>query len=124
MREGKIREAIEIALYQIKQGHLSYCHQLDDIYLTTTKYTARGIREQTINAALIKLNQIGTVTETIEVVKMCYSAGLKYFLSHRSGETKNSFLADFAVAMGSGQLKTGSCYQGERIAKYNSLLED
>jgi enolase len=95
----------------------------DDLYVTNTKYIARGIREKTSNAALIKLNQIGTVTETIEAVKMCHNAGWKCFISHRSGETEDSFLADFAVAMGSGQLKTGSACRGERLAKYNRLLE-
>ena len=95
----------------------------DDIYVTNTKYIARGIKENTTNAALIKLNQIGTVTETIAAVKMCYTAGWKCFISHRSGETEDTFLADFAVAMGSGQLKAGSVCRGERLAKYNRLLE-
>ena len=95
----------------------------DDLYVTNTKYIARGIKEKSTTAALIKLNQIGTVSETIEAVKMCYSAGWKCFISHRSGETEDAFLADFAVAMGSGQLKTGSACRGERLAKYNRLLE-
>jgi len=72
---------------------------------------------------LIKLNQIGTVTETIEAVGMCHEAGWRYFLSHRSGETEDDFLADFAVAMAGGHLKTGSASRSERIAKYNRLLE-
>ncbi|QSH40474.1 phosphopyruvate hydratase [Lentisphaerota bacterium ZTH] len=95
----------------------------DDIYVTNTRYIARGIREKTTNAALIKLNQIGTVTETTEAVRMCRDAGWKCLISHRSGETEDSFLADFAVAMGSGQLKSGSACRGERLAKYNRLLE-
>ncbi len=95
----------------------------DDIFVTNTDFIARGIDENTANAALIKLNQIGTVTETIEAVQMCRRAGWRYFLSHRSGETADTFLADFAVAMDGGQLKTGSTCRGERIAKYNRLLE-
>jgi enolase len=95
----------------------------DDIFVTNTKYIARGIKEGTANSALIKLNQIGTVSETIEAVRMCRDAGWRYFLSHRSGETEDTFLADFAVAMDGGHLKTGSASRSERIAKYNRLLE-
>lgn len=95
----------------------------DDIFVTNTQYIARGIEEGTANSALIKLNQIGTVSETIEAVRMCRDAGWRYFLSHRSGETEDSFLADFAVAMDGGHLKTGSASRSERIAKYNRLLE-
>lgn len=95
----------------------------DDIFVTNTKYIARGIEEKTANAALIKLNQIGTVTETMEAIRMCRNAGWRYFLSHRSGETEDDFLADFAVAMDGGHLKTGSASRSERIAKYNRLLE-
>lgn len=95
----------------------------DDIFVTNTKFIARGIEEKTANAALIKLNQIGTVTETIEAVKLCRKANWSYVISHRSGETEDTFLADFAVAMGGGQIKTGSACRSERIAKYNRLLE-
>ncbi|MGC8604675.1 MAG: phosphopyruvate hydratase, partial [Desulfomonilaceae bacterium] len=95
----------------------------DDIYVTNTQYIGRGIVENTTNAALIKLNQIGTVTETIEAIHLCRKAGWGYVISHRSGETEDTFLADFAVAMGGGQIKTGSVSRSERIAKYNRLLE-
>ncbi len=95
----------------------------DDIFVTNTKYICKGIGEDTANSALIKLNQIGTVSETIEAVRMCRDAGWRYFISHRSGETEDSFLADFAVAMDGGHLKTGSASRSERIAKYNRLLE-
>jgi len=95
----------------------------DDIYVTNTQFIARGIQEQTTNAVLIKLNQIGTVSETIEAIEMCRKAGWGYVISHRSGETEDDFLADFAVAMGGGQIKTGSACRSERIAKYNRLLE-
>ena len=95
----------------------------DDIFVTNTKYIKRGIAEKAANSALIKLNQIGTVTESIEAVRMCREAGWRYFISHRSGETEDAFLADFAVAMDGGHLKTGSASRGERIAKYNRLLE-
>lgn len=95
----------------------------DDIFVTNTRYIARGIQEKTANAVLIKLNQIGTVTETIQAIDLCRSAGWGYVISHRSGETEDTFLADFAVAMGGGQIKTGSASRSERIAKYNRLLE-
>jgi enolase len=95
----------------------------DDIYVTNTQFIARGIREKATNAVLIKLNQIGTVTETVEAIEMCRSAGWNYVISHRSGETEDAFMADFAVAMGGGQIKTGSACRSERIAKYNRLLE-
>jgi enolase len=95
----------------------------DDIYVTNTQFIARGIQEKTTNAVLIKLNQIGTVTETIQAIELCRKAGWGYVISHRSGETEDDFLADFAVAMGGGQIKTGSACRSERIAKYNRLLE-
>jgi len=95
----------------------------DDIFVTNTRYIARGIKEKTANSVLIKLNQIGTVSESIDAVRMCRDAGWHYFISHRSGETEDTFLADFAVAMDGGQLKTGSASRSERIAKYNRLLE-
>ncbi|MGP8230854.1 MAG: phosphopyruvate hydratase [Steroidobacteraceae bacterium] len=95
----------------------------DDIYVTNTKFIRRGIAEHTTNAALIKLNQIGTVTETIEAIEMCRAAGWRFIISHRSGETEDAFIADFAVAMGSPQIKTGSLCRSERVAKYNRLLE-
>jgi len=95
----------------------------DDIYVTNTKFIARGIKEKSTTAVLIKLNQIGTVTETIEAINLCRKAGWGYVISHRSGETEDDFMADFAVAMGGGQIKTGSACRSERIAKYNRLLE-
>ncbi len=95
----------------------------DDNFVTNTQYIHRGIEEGTANSSLIKLNQIGTVTEAIEAVRMCRDAGWRYFISHRSGETEDTFLADFAVAMDGGHLKTGSVCRGERISKYNRLLE-
>jgi enolase len=95
----------------------------DDIYVTNTRFIARGIREHTSNAVLIKLNQIGTVSETTQAVQMCKLAQWKWVISHRSGETEDAFMADFAVAMGGGQIKTGSACRSERIAKYNRLLE-
>ncbi|MGB7582544.1 MAG: phosphopyruvate hydratase [Sedimentisphaerales bacterium] len=95
----------------------------DDIYVTNTEFIKRGIEEHTTNAVLIKLNQIGTVTETIEAIELCRKAKWGYVISHRSGETEDTFMADFAVAMGGGQIKTGSACRSERIAKYNRLLE-
>ncbi|WP_457605711.1 phosphopyruvate hydratase [Nitratifractor sp.] len=95
----------------------------DDLFVTNTRYIRRGIEEHAANASLIKLNQIGTVTETIDAVRLCLEHGWRAFLSHRSGETSDTFLADFAVAMGSGHLKSGSASRSERLAKYNRLLE-
>lgn len=95
----------------------------DDLFVTNTKFIARGINEKSTNAVLIKLNQIGTVTETIEAINLCHQANWGYVISHRSGETEDTFLADFAVAMGGGQIKTGSACRSERVAKYNRLLE-
>ncbi len=95
----------------------------DDIFVTNTKFISRGIKEHTANSSLIKLNQIGTVTETVDAVRMCRDNGWRYLLSHRSGETADTFLADFAVAMDGGHLKTGSASRSERLAKYNRLLE-
>jgi enolase len=95
----------------------------DDIYATNTQFIARGVQERTTNAVPITLNQIGTVTETIQAIEMCRKAGWGYVISHRSGETEDAFIADFAVAMGGGQIKTGSACRSERIAKYNRLIE-
>jgi enolase len=95
----------------------------DDLYVTNTKFIRRGIDERATNAVLIKLNQIGTVTETIEAIELCRAAGWRFVISHRSGETEDTFIADFAVAMGGGQIKTGSLCRSERVAKYNRLLE-
>ncbi|MGB3974866.1 MAG: phosphopyruvate hydratase [bacterium] len=95
----------------------------DDLFVTNSKFVKKGIAENAANAVLIKLNQIGTVTETIETIELCRKAGWNYVISHRSGETEDTFLADFAVAMGGGQIKTGSVCRSERIAKYNRLLE-
>lgn len=95
----------------------------DDLFVTNTEYIRKGIERGSANSSLIKLNQIGTVSESIEAVRMCRDAGWRYFISHRSGETADTFLADFAVAMDGGHLKTGSASRSERIAKYNRLLE-
>ena len=95
----------------------------DDIFVTNTRFIRRGIEEHTANASLIKLNQIGSVTETVDAVRLCLEHGWRAFLSHRSGETADTFLADFAVAMESGHLKSGSASRSERLAKYNRLLE-
>ena len=95
----------------------------DDLLVTNSRYIAKGITEKACNAALIKLNQIGTVSETMDAIHLCRTAGWGYVISHRSGETEDSFMADFAVAMGGGQIKTGSACRSERMAKYNRLLE-
>jgi enolase len=91
--------------------------------VTNTKFIARGVSEKTANAVLIKLNQIGTVTETVEAIQLCRQAGWGFVISHRSGETEDPFMADFAVAMGGGQIKSGAPCRSERVAKYNRLLE-
>jgi enolase len=94
----------------------------DDIFVTNPKIFQRGISEGISNAILIKLNQIGSVSETIEAVEMARKAKYAAIVSHRSGETEDPFIADFAVAMGTGQIKTGSASRTDRIAKYNQLL--
>lgn len=95
----------------------------DDIFVTNPAFVRRGIAEKAANAVLIKLNQIGTVTETMQTIDLCRAAGWRFVISHRSGETEDTFMADFAVAMGGSQIKTGSLCRSERIAKYNRLLE-
>ncbi|HSK94218.1 MAG TPA: phosphopyruvate hydratase [Candidatus Angelobacter sp.] len=94
----------------------------DDLLVTNTERLARGIRERAANSILVKLNQIGTLTETIEAVEMAQRAGWTAVISHRSGETEDTTIADLTVALNTGQIKTGSISRSERIAKYNRLL--
>lgn len=94
----------------------------DDFFVTNTKRLARGIAEGACNSILIKLNQIGTVTETIDAVRMAQKAGYTAVISHRSGETEDAFIADLAVALETDQIKTGSMSRSDRIAKYNQLM--
>ncbi|MEM5789494.1 MAG: phosphopyruvate hydratase, partial [Syntrophobacteraceae bacterium] len=94
----------------------------DDIFVTNTKILAQGISEGIANSILIKLNQIGTITETLQAVNMAHKAGYTTVISHRSGETEDTTIADLAVACGSGQIKTGSLSRSDRLAKYNQLL--
>jgi len=94
----------------------------DDIFVTNPEILRRGIEEKVANSILIKLNQIGTVTETIKTVQMAKRAGYRTVISHRSGETEDSFIADLAVGLNAGFIKTGSLSRGERISKYNRLL--
>jgi enolase len=94
----------------------------DDLFVTNVERIARGIKENAANSVLIKLNQIGTLTETIAAINMARKAGWGAMVSHRSGETVDSFIADFTVAMGTGHLKTGAPCRGERVEKYNQLL--
>ncbi|RUA33191.1 MAG: phosphopyruvate hydratase [Bacteroidetes bacterium] len=94
----------------------------DDLFVTNTKRLQRGIDEKIGNSILIKVNQIGTLTETINAIRMADKASYKNIISHRSGETEDTFIADLAVAMGSGQIKTGSASRSDRMAKYNQLL--
>jgi enolase len=94
----------------------------DDLFVTNVERIARGIKENVANAVLIKLNQIGTLTETVAAVKTAYSADWGAMVSHRSGETVDSFIADFTVALDTGHLKTGAPCRGERVEKYNQLL--
>jgi enolase len=94
----------------------------DDVFVTNPEILARGIREKVANAILVKLNQIGTVTETLDAVAMAGTAGYASVISHRSGETEDTTIADLAVATGAGQIKTGSASRTDRVAKYNQLL--
>lgn len=95
----------------------------DDLYVTNKEFVKKGIEKKASNAVLIKLNQIGSLTETMETVALCRKAGWNYVVSHRSGDTEDTFIADFSVAMGGGQIKAGALSRSERIAKYNRLLE-
>jgi enolase len=94
----------------------------DDIFVTNPDFIARGIRESSANSVLIKLNQIGTITETIDAIAMARRAGWTAMVSHRSGETEDTTIADFVVAMGTAQIKTGAPSRSERVAKYNRIL--
>ncbi len=94
----------------------------DDLFVTNTERISRGIKEGSANAVLIKLNQIGTLTETLDAIQMAHRAGWNAVISHRSGETEDTFIADLAVATGTGQIKTGSLCRSERTCKYNQLL--
>lgn len=94
----------------------------DDLFVTNTQYLAKGITTGTANAILIKVNQIGTLTETLDAIEMAKNAGYKSIMSHRSGETEDTTIADLAVATNCGQIKTGSASRTDRIAKYNQLL--
>ncbi len=94
----------------------------DDIFVTNTKILSRGITEGIANSVLIKLNQIGTITETMQAINMAHRAGYTTVISHRSGETEDTTIADLAVAVGSGQIKSGSLSRSDRLSKYNQLL--
>jgi enolase len=94
----------------------------DDLFVTNTEFLERGIREKVANSILIKVNQIGTLTETLETIEKARSAGYTSVISHRSGETEDTFIADLAVATNAGQIKTGSASRTDRVAKYNQLL--
>jgi len=94
----------------------------DDIFVTNVERVSRGIAEKSANSVLIKLNQIGTLTETVNTIQMAFKAGWTAMVSHRSGETVDSFIADLTVAMGTGQLKTGAPCRSERVEKYNQLM--
>jgi len=94
----------------------------DDLFVTNSEILARGIREKIANSILIKVNQIGTLTETLDAMRMATEAGYTCVVSHRSGETEDTFIADLVVATGAGQIKTGSASRTDRIAKYNQLL--
>lgn len=94
----------------------------DDLFVTNSTYLERGIKENAANAILIKLNQIGTLTETLDAIKKAHSAGYKAIISHRSGETEDTTIADLAVGTNAGQIKTGAPCRSDRVAKYNRLL--
>ncbi len=94
----------------------------DDLYVTNTKRLERGIAEKTSNSILIKLNQVGTLTETIDTILLAKKNNFTSVISHRSGETEDTFITDLAVAMGAGQIKAGAPCRSERTAKYNRLM--
>jgi enolase len=94
----------------------------DDLFVTNTERLQRGIEEGVANSILIKVNQIGTVSETLEAIELARRYGYTSIISHRSGETEDTFIADLAVGTGAGQIKTGSASRTDRVAKYNQLL--
>jgi enolase len=94
----------------------------DDLFCTNVNLLGRGIEEGIANAILVKVNQIGTLTETLQAIELAKSSGYGVIISHRSGETEDTFIADLAVATGAGQIKTGSASRTDRTAKYNQLL--
>ena len=104
--------------------HNKYGTQIvgDDLYVTNLERLKIGFLNQSSNSILIKLNQIGTVTETLEVIKFAQTIGFNTIISHRSGESEDTFIADLAVGTNSNQIKTGSLSRSERVAKYNQLL--
>lgn len=105
-------------------GRLGHRVQLvgDDLFVTQEQYVRRGIESDVANAVLVKLNQVGTVTETLTTIRLAHEAGWSAVISHRSGETEDTSIADLAVGVGAGQIKTGAPARGERVAKYNRLL--
>jgi enolase len=94
----------------------------DDLFVTNPTRISRGIGESAANAVLVKVNQIGSLTETLDAVDLAHRAGFRTMMSHRSGETEDTTIADLAVAVGSGQIKTGAPARSDRVAKYNQLL--
>lgn len=101
----------------------SHCQLVgDDLFVTNTRRLADGIKRKVANSILIKVNQIGTLSETLDAISMAHAAGYTSIISHRSGETEDTFIADLAVAVNSGQIKTGSASRSDRMAKYNQLL--
>jgi enolase len=95
----------------------------DDLFVTNTKFLQKGIDEKAANAILIKVNQIGTLSETLETIALAKKHGYATILSHRSGETEDTTIADLSVATQAGQIKTGSLSRSDRVAKYNRLLD-
>ena len=107
-------------LYEKTEGKMQVMG--DDLFVTNIKRLQRGVDEKTCNSILIKLNQIGTITETVSAILLARKAGMTAIVSHRSAETEDTFMADFVVAMGTGQIKTGAPARSERVAKYNQLM--
>jgi enolase len=94
----------------------------DDLFVTNVQYLARGIEEKVGNSILVKVNQIGSLTETLDTIELAKTHAYTSIISHRSGETEDTFIADLAVATNAGQIKTGSASRTDRVAKYNQLL--
>jgi len=94
----------------------------DDLFVTNIERLKKGIENKAGNSILVKINQIGSISETIDAINLAKKNHFSYIISHRSGETEDSFIADLAVATGSGQIKTGSCSRTDRTSKYNQLL--
>jgi len=122
LEDGLAQDDLGILEIVDQRGRSQDPNRCDDLLVTNTERVRRAIKEEACNALLVKVNQIGSLTETIEAVETCHRNGWRAVTSHRSGETEDSTIADLAVALNTGQIKTGAPARSDRVAKYNQLL--